>query len=409
MSFMGKILPFGCGRTGALALILFGGLFEDRWAPASAIAQENAPAPSTPARRIRRRYDGRVQVHNPGETVVPPPAVETQKNARVDLRMDPSPVNLLSPSTPSPSPVSFPKPVRSPQPHEEKKDDLWIILPADILLGANLQHTNTVSVGSWGWLADSIDNIRIAQRGEQARVDVLDTDEEEVENENSATERREEWIERKSVLQVVAPPAPFELGPRLEPWPLSKSPGAAPQRFPLPALRPEEQPERDGRRGDESPMPSGPSSPPSFPGISSRIEEIAGAHGPAPATLSTVNIVLDGIGKSSEVSLMPLVRTVPGHSSPESSRQMMIGSPENYGRRGDIFSSSFQSSSVDLPGARISVVSETMPTSFSSFSGPAMSPVLPSSDRPRPLLDFREIMRPFDPAGRPLTDFERRR
>ena len=81
---------------------------------------------------------------------------------------------------------------------------------------------------------------------------------------------------------------------------------------------------------------------------------------------------------------------------------LLSGAAENYGRRGDIFSSSFRASSAEPPrmgGSGLSAFDRTAPSTV-----PSAMP-----ERPRPTLTPGfDPMKPFDPAGRPLTDTQRR-
>ena len=378
---------------------------------ASSALEEESPASEAPRRRIRRKYDRAVQLDSMDRPADIPK--ETKDTPREEPGVEMNLVNVLAPAKAPALPL--PANALRLRPSEgEKKDDLWITMPAGTLLGVSIANTNIVDVGSWGWLSDDIRNSRATNRVERARD--LSAEEWEDEDEETTAEHPRGLIQP---VDAVSAPAPRRglTNPEamLESQRASLDASANRRALTLPTWLDENNVRFSAHEnlGERSPVSEAMETPetPAFPGISRHMGEIAGSH----QSLTTAPLApadsRELLGTPLDTAATPppsWKETITPATAPSRARPILSGEAENYGRRGDIFSPSFQTSSTEFPGASPPV---------SSFSMPAASPMPverswnapPLSERALPTMNIRENFKPFDPAGRPLTNFGRGR
>lgn len=372
-----------------------------------AAAEPAAPAdPPPPPRRVRRRYDSVVRIHVPGEVQTLPeaekPAPErTNEGFNNTLRESPTSLGQY---------VSAPvvRLERRSDKEDKAKNDLWVITPVADLLGVTLSGTNAVVRAEWGWLADEIrvamQTNRVA-RAAGAPAAESESEEEEAEITASIFRAPPPIIEHSTAAQgsrndwrtAEMPRFDPRLSPRAEATdlPLPPSSAAGMERGAAPGGAP-------GVR--DSGVASAPTPPPAETARLSaqreledfraahRMENLAPPTGPAFGESATRWATGASRSPMSDLNL-------PSSSPPAPERPLLTGAPENYGRRGDIFSSSFRTSSAD---------------GFSPFAG--LSPSPPPADRggvsssvSRPSFQptfgsAYDPLKPFDASGRALTE-----
>ena len=391
---------------------------------AEAVAQSTGAGPDAPARRGRRRYDGRIQFYDLQESTPQPlpSKKDDTPNPQGPLTLGESDAASLTPGVTAPSfAVKF-RPQKHPE-DEEATDDLWIMSSVSAILGVEIARTNSFGMSNWGWLARDVRSAvatnRISRAAALRREDSNAQASEEEEEDSEAAAYRPSLI----ILQPQ-----MTGGQGSQPAPLLDSPSRDGVRFGPDAA------DRDalrtggleiGGRGAVSPSLPAPSPPgprPEAPPVEysesrRRIEEVTAGHRPDPMVQSLVpnsselaRLRLDAAAQPP--SLFGGDRASVGATPAATDRPVLSGSPENYGRRGDIFSPNFRSSSMEtgaLPAA-----SWRRPGSDGAELAPppALAPTggstLPSL-RPSGGLSGFDLMKPFDPAGRALTEQPGRR
>lgn len=374
----------------------------------------------TPTRRVRRRYDARVQLHALEDTAPQQPPVE-KKEKRADsespLTLDQASSILKGGATPAPVIVTTPRARPKAEDDEESSDDLWITSSVSTILGVNITHTNSFISGSWGWLARDAQkaaNTNRAARAQSERRDESDGD--TLENEEGKEET------------VSAPGAPLIINPRPAPPPGAPMVSADPSRHSI-RFAPESAGDRDlsniGLAGaasrerpsvvrgaateqPSSPAPANaPSPPPELTESRRRMEELSSSHRPeiwnqrqTPNSAELARVPLDA------AATLPSATSGAFAGRPAAlDRPLLSGSPENYGRRGDIFSPSFRSSSLESGALPAPLWGRSESSGFAA--PPAVQPT-PSSTLPsvRSAGGFSgvDLLKPFDPAGRAVTE-----
>ncbi|WP_448578487.1 hypothetical protein [Thermosphaera sp.] len=402
-----------------LSAVSIGGLVMlSAWAEES--ANSTPSVPPRPARRVRRRYDAPVQLHVPG-TVEELPKTEKQPSVSSEDKDFRSDSSLLAPSA-LPSSTTPGQVVHIRQPKEKSKDkrsddDLWITLPAGTLLGVNLVSSESPLSVSWGWLADDSKKIRHEEkRKPDAEFDEIEDDEEDAEEE-LPVDGRLALNQRSLGGALMAAPQDRAAGLANQP---SSSGGASPPQMPTwSEIRLSSKPEQarsEGFRSDvRSPAPNQATgmdrvdTEPWFSGLGRRVTEIAEIHRSAPGTPTAPN-TQDWVSRR----LDPAAPSFDSRWTREEAAAiggvpLLSGSHENYGRRGDIFSPSFQSTSSSLPGSAPSR-SLWSESTFSPPSAPStIEPVRSTISEGAAFPSMRDVIRPFDPAGRVWTDMNRPR
>lgn len=122
--------------------------------PASSETTERS---AVPRRRIRRIYNGQIQMQKPSSAAAPSelppqkeefiPAGAQAASREVEALVQPSSISF-PPSVPAPAP----KPITG---EEESGSDLWVLEPVDVVLGASTNIVSSKDAGK-GWLAREI-------------------------------------------------------------------------------------------------------------------------------------------------------------------------------------------------------------------------------------------------------------
>jgi len=387
---------------------------------AEAFAQSAGAGPDAPARRVRRRYDGRIQFYDLQESTPQPlpSKKDDAPNPRGPLTLGESATSSLTQGVAAPA-VSVKIRPQNPDEGEDATDGLWITSSVSAILGVEIARTNAFGVGNWGWLARDVRNAvatnRVARAAARRREDADAQASDEEEDPEAAPYRPP---------LIIQPQMNGGQGP--QPAPSPDSPSRHAVRF-SPDFTERDAPPPGGLeisgRGSASfsiaaPSPAGtrPEPPPAeYSESRRRIEEATAGHRPdamvqrlVPNSSELARQRLDAAAQPPSLSggdRGPVIGAPAAHDRP-----LLSGSPENYGRRGDIFSSNFRSSSMEA-GA-LPAPSWGRPESGGFAPPPAVAPAagmtLPSL-RPSGGLSGFDLMKPFDPAGRALTEQPGRR
>ena len=374
-----------------------------------AVAQSDVAATNAPSRRVRRRYDGRVQLYDLQETVpepVPQKSNETDPNAGAPLSLGASDAPSLMLNSAVPGMPIKPRPHRAPEEEEEEEsDDLWITSSVSAILGVEISTTNSYGSGRWGWLARDIRNSMATNR--VARVAAPRREGEDTEEEANRDDRLREppLITHPQTAggQVVAP---FTTADDPSRYAVQFRPEGSVTDSDLPRFGSERN-ALGGPSVNTSSTPPGAArtdaATPDYAEIRRRMDEVTAGHRPEatvqpsqPSSSELARMRLDAAADPAAVRNG--VRMGPGPID----RPLLSGSPENYGRRGDIFSPSFRSSSLESGG----LPPPAWGLSGGAGIGGASAPPPSTSLQQRPPSGFSgfDLMKPFDPAGRALTE-----
>jgi hypothetical protein len=318
----------------------------------------------------------------------------------------------------TPAPAQMPALRMDRRTASDESDPLWVTSSVGTLLGVTMIGTNTLVTASWGWLADNIQGSLSTNRAARLSAEGgPSADEDDAEGEAL-------FSERNRLLTEPAPPGGrallrVEESVRFDPRLRSGDPATNPE-----AARVEgtgsrtataafsfEAAARDASLQESSQRPAEPA-PPHYPEARRRMDELSTAN---PAADGAMPWVTPNSSEISRERLDAAAMAPAGYTSPDwrgssaapaaDERPLLSGAAENYGRRGDIFSSSFRTSSTEFPGPA-AAPSGPLPSGVSGLSSPTTPGAMtPPIERPRLQgLSGFDVMKPFDPAGRALTD-----
>lgn len=392
-------------------------------ATAEVLGQGAAPnEQQPPVRRVRRRYDARVQLHSLEDTApqqVPVEKKEKTGDSETPLTLDQASSLLKGGATPAPVVVTTPRARPKADDEEESSDDLWITSSVSTILGVNLTRTNSFISGNWGWLArdaqKAANTNRVARAQEQRREEASDREKPE------GDEDEEENVAGRGPALIINPqPAATPSAPVVSADPSRHTIRFAPEptgnrdvpNLGLAGAASRERPTLvgGGAGTEQSSAPAqanAPTPPPELTESRRRMEELSSSHRPegwnqrqTPNSAELARVPLDA------AATLPSTTPAATTSRPTAmDRPLLSGSPENYGRRGDIFSPSFRSSSLESGALPAPLWGRSDSSGFAP--PPAVQPT-PSSTLPsvRSTGGFSgvDLLKPFDPAGRAVTE-----